>query len=73
MILIKGKLYYSEEYKVEAVDKDKIVSLKVFFYKVVSVGVTIKYNDKGLNIDILKLNSSIDNVFTISDYDERAS
>lgn len=71
----KGKLYYSEEYNVEAIgvaDKDKTVSLKVFFYKAVPVGVTIKYNDKELNIDILKLDILTDNVFTIPDYDEKS-
>ena len=70
----KGKLYYSEEYNVEAIgvaDKDKTVSIKVFFYKAVPVGVTVKYNDKELNIDILKLDISTDNVFTIPDYDEK--
>ena len=72
----KGKTYYCESYSVEAkgvAEENKNVTFKIFFDKEVPVGVTMDYNDKEINIDILELEIEADSSkFIVPDYEEKS-
>lgn len=72
----KGKTYYCESYSVEAkgvAEENKNVTFKIFFDKEVPVGVTMVYNDKEINIDILELEIEADSSkFIVPDYEEKS-